>query len=311
MCGEVPEEGDSISVKRRTFLINSGALFVTYALAKTGIYMTDFPATVEETRLVMGSASRITAIGEDKSRQRVAIGAAFNEMKRLEALMTLFNEESEVSHLNRNGRAIMSPECIDILQRSHYLSRTTNGAFDVTLGKYKDLSIETNVASFKRTGMTVDLGAIGIGYAVDRAVDVLKSKGVKRAIVDGGGEVKSLGSKTDMMSWRVGIKDPFDKQSFIEVINLDDLSISTSGNYEKMHIVDPKTGEYPNDLVCTTVIAKQATTADAISTAAFVLGKQKGLELIESISQVEGLLVTSAEEVIQSSGFDRYVVSGL
>ena len=311
MRREMPEEGDTISlITRRRLLKSVGTAFLTYTIAKAGLGYEEETRVFEERRLAMGSTFRITAIGESKRRLKSAMNAAFLEIKRLEALMTIFDNYSEISRLNTNGAASLSPECIEVLEKALYFSRLTEGAFDVTLGNYPYLSVTGTGAMLKKPGVKVDLGGIGIGYAVDCGIDVLRSRGVKAALVDGGGEMKTLGCKESGLSWKVGVRDPFRKEGFTGVIRLDDMSVSTSGNYEKLHVIDPKTGAYPEGLKSATVIAMDATTADALSTGVFILGKVNGLRLLESLHGVEGLLITSNGEILRSKGFKRYALEG-
>jgi thiamine biosynthesis lipoprotein len=283
-----------------------GTAFISLSAAKLGLERR--PSVVEETRLAMGGPFRITTAGGDLGMLKSAVKAAFEEVWRLERLMTIYQPESEISGLNRLGEAMLSLECSEVLQKSIYYSECTEGAFDVTMGDFKNIEVASKTVRFRKAGMTVDLGAIGIGYAVDQAINVLKTARVKSALVDGGGEVKALGTKSKGLSWRVGIRDPFQKNRFIKVIGLEDASISTSGNYITPHIVDPRTGSKPQGLASATIVTADATMADALSTAAFVLGPKAGLELIEKTPDVEGLLMTSTGEIIESSGLQIYRV---
>jgi thiamine biosynthesis lipoprotein len=324
----VSEGGDIIAViTRRELLKKVGTAFLIYTSSKAGLNITrSGPKIVEESRIVMGSASRITVVGEDEKKLRVSVDAAFKVMKRLEGLMTLYDSGSEISQLNKNGAAKLTSESIEILKDSMLLSRLTRGAFDITAlqrihtlkdendldlqqSNYKDLEVLPGAARFKKKGMAIDLGAIGIGYAVDSVINLLRSSGVKSAIVDGGGEVKAIGRKRDSLSWKVGIRNPFRKDEFTEVINLDNVAISTSGNYEKNHIVNPRTGEYPDGLVSATIISKEAVASDAISTAVFVLGEEEGLSLIDRTPDTEGLLLNRDGGILKSRGFKMYTSS--
>jgi len=295
-------------ITRRNLLKGMGVAFLSLSAARAGLNLKTRPRLVEETRVVMGSASRITAVGSNIRVLKTAIDAAFKEMWRLEALMSTYRPDSEISMLNSQREARLGPECVEVLKKSIHFSKVTDGAFDITLRDYNNLEIDSKTARLRKSGVNVDLGAIGIGYAVDRAIDVLKNRGVKSALVDGGGEVKALGTKSRGLSWRVGIRDPFQKNRFITIINLEDASISTSGNYITPHIIDPRTGSKPQGLASATIVSTAATMADALSTAAFVLGPKAGLKVIEKTRGVEGLLMTSKGEIIESSGLQKYMV---
>ena len=305
----MPKEGDlSSMITRRTLLKGMGTAFISLSAARLGLELGRRPTVFEEARRAMGGPFRITTVGSDRPHLKSAVKAGFEEVWRLEELMTIYKSESEISRLNIWGEAQLSSESMDILKKSIVFSQATNGAFDVSLGAFENLVVGSDFARFNKQGMMVDLGGIGIGYAVDRIVEALKKMGVKSAIVDGGGEVKSIGSKTDGTAWRVGIRNPFQKTGFSRVIALEGASISTSGNYVTPHIIDPRTGRVPEGLASATIIGKDATTADAMSTAVFVLGPNAGLDVIEKTPGLEGLLVTSAGKIIESSGFNQYTV---
>jgi thiamine biosynthesis lipoprotein len=322
----MPKRGDIIDlITRRALLKKAGSAFLFYTSAKSGLNpLKVHPAIVEETRIVMGSASRIIVSGWEEEKLSSFVEEAFGEMKRLEGLMTLYSPESEISRLNLNGAASLGAECVEVLKQAIFFSKQTRGAFDITTRTkkgedaielqhsmdYNNIELRFREARFKGAGMAVDLGGIGIGYAVDRAIEVLRKRGVKSALVDGGGEVKAMGGRSDKLSWRVGIRDPFRKSEFTDVINLDDRAMSTSGNYEMNHIIDPKTGKYPCSLVSATVISKDALSSDALSTAVFVLGEEAGLSLIEETPDTEGLLVTTKGRILKSKGFKNYNALG-
>jgi thiamine biosynthesis lipoprotein len=162
--------------------------------------------------------------------------------------------------------------------------------------------------------MAIDLGAIAKGYAADEAVAVLRANGVESAFVNLGGNVYVIGAKPDNSPWRIGIRDPFAQEanSFVGVISATDTSVVTSGTYERYfvkdgvtyhHILDPKTG-YPaeSDLASVTIISPESIVADAVSTSTFLIGKEAGKALIESLPNVEAVLVDKDRNVWVSSG---------
>jgi len=295
-------------ITRRRLLKGMGTAFIGLSTAKLGSTVLQQPRVFEETRRAMGGPFRITAIGSDPWVLRSSVRVAFEEVWRLERLMTIYQSDSEISRLNQLGETCLSSESMEVLRKSIFYSHATGGAFDITLGNYQNLALGFDSARFMKQDMGVDLGGIGIGYAVDQAIKVLKNRGVRSALVDGGGEVKSIGSKKDGVSWRVGIRNPFEKTGFSSIITLDDSAVSTSADYIKPHIIDPRTGKKPMGLASATIVSADAISADALSTAAFVLGLKSGLKLIEKTPGVEGLLVTTVGEIIESSGFGRYTV---
>lgn len=177
-----------------------------------------------------------------------------------------------------------------------------------------EIKAEENQVSLARPGMAIDLGAIAKGYAADEAVAVLRANGVESAFVNLGGNVYVIGAKPDNSPWRIGIRDPFAQEanSFVGVISATDTSVVTSGTYERYfvkngvtyhHILDPKTG-YPaeSDLASVTIISPESIVADAVSTSTFLIGKEAGKALIESLPNVEAVLVDKDRNVWVSSG---------
>ena len=161
--------------------------------------------------------------------------------------------------------------------------------------------------------MRLDLGGIAKGYAADRGAEVLRQKGIGKALLDFGGNIYALGTKSDTEQWRIGIQNPFEPRgNFIGILNVSDLSVVTSGTYERYfeldgvryhHILDPSTG-FPADtgLVSVTIIAASSMTADALATGVFVLGITQGLTLVEAFDGVEAILIGDDRRVYLSSG---------
>ena len=163
--------------------------------------------------------------------------------------------------------------------------------------------------------MAIDLGGIAKGYAVDRALRVLKAAGVSSSLVDAGGDIGLLGSKPNGAPWRIGVQHPRDMREMIAVIEIDSGSVATSGDYERFfehegrhyhHILDPRSGYPARGLVSVTIIAPTCGLADALSTAVFVLGPEAGMQLLRRLPQAEGLLIAEKEGKLtawKSKGF--------
>lgn len=180
---------------------------------------------------------------------------------------------------------------------------------------YTGISIDKNnmTAKLEKSGQVVDLGAIAKGYAGDEAIKIFKDNGVKSAYINLGGNVVVLGTKPDGKPWKVGVQNPrAENGSYIGILQLADKAVVTSGDYERFfekdsvryhHILDPKTG-YPSasDLISTTIIADSSTDADALSTATFVLGLDKGMEIIRSLKGVEAVFITKDKKVYATDG---------
>ena len=292
---------------------------------------------LSSTRELMGTIVTITVIGEDSA----AIELAFKEIEKVESLMSRYDPDSQVSALNSEGYIENADTLlINVLRKAEYYSAISNGAFDVTvqpllelytesfrrkrkppsdaeiketlkLVDYANIMIAGDKVSFSKEGMKITLGGIAKGYAVDRAVEVLKQNGIKHALVNAGGDMRAIGSK-GVEDWSIALRNPRDETDYITVIKLNDKAVATSGDYERYfidksqhHIINPKTGKSALGLISVTVITDKAIDADALATSVFVLGANKGLELIESLSGVEGLLITEEKEVIRSSGFSE------
>ncbi|MFQ6079649.1 MAG: FAD:protein FMN transferase [Thermodesulfobacteriota bacterium] len=291
----------------------------------------------------MGTLVEITVIGRDADRAEGAIRDAFNEMQRLEGLMSRRIPGSDVSRINgwAGIKAVpVSADVLKVIQRAEEISRASEGYFDITIGAVLDLwGFEENggrlpakgevsealdaigykaihvderesTVELKKKGMRIDLGGIAKGYAVDRAVELLKARGYRNMIVNAGGDIRVSGRKTHG-PWVIGIQDPRDRSRILATVDAEDISVATSGDYERYfvregkryhHLLNPFTGFPARQCRSVTILAEDALSADGLATAVFVIGPRKGLHLIEAMEGVEGLIVSSAGEIIQSEG---------
>ncbi len=296
----------------------------------------------DESRQAMGTIVSIQIIGP-KNRSEGALHLAFDEIKRIEDQMDIHKNNSEISRLNKEGRLdTASSDLIYVINRSIHFSRISAGAFDITIhpilelwrnkinsGKYpadqeindtltlvnyRNITVENDTVGFELEGMSIDLGGVAKGYAVDRAVEVLRKQGFDSGFVDAGGDGMFFGTKPDGLPWIVGLRNPDNKTESIIVLKILDMAVATSGNYERYfnesarlsHISDPRTGYSSQNLISATVIAASAMEADALATAVFVLGPEEGMELIEKTEDTEALLITPERQILKSSGFDTY-----
>jgi thiamine biosynthesis lipoprotein len=298
----------------------------------------------ERQETCMGTFAKITCIGKNKEFCSVAIDKAFEEIGRVENLLSKFKESSEISILNNSGTepAKIGAETLQIIKKAKKFYEASGGAFDISVspllklwGFYdknktiaelydRDIKEKLNLiglekiiidddkrtVSFKFLGMALDLGGIAKGYAVDKARDVMLNLGVKNALISIGGEIFCIGEGIGKNSWNVGIRHPLKPDKVIATLNLKNKAVSTSGAYENFveirekrfgHIIDPRTG-YPveNDLVSVTIIADDCVTADALATAVFVLGKEKGLALINEY-RAEAVLISKDKDGLNIS----------
>ncbi len=324
------------------------ALVATLAGCSSGgsdpVAENDF-ALVERTRESMGSEVRLTAWTSDQSTAVVAFEAVFAEFERLDSLMSVWREGSDIERLNEAaGRehVVVSSEVIEVLQVAREVGDWTDGKFDVTFGGLSNLwkfdhdqdnripkpedvgsrlpfinyralefDVPSRTAYLQRKGMRAHLGGLGKGYAVDRASNMLRSRGVKDFMIQFGGDLYVAGRRGDR-PWRLGIRDPRGPvdRSFA-ALDLTNSSFSTSGDYERFflaggrryhHILDPDLGEPARGCRSVTIVAETAVVADALSTGVFVLGPDAGMALIERLPNIDGVIVTAGNQVLVSSG---------
>jgi thiamine biosynthesis lipoprotein len=293
----------------------------------------------------MGSEVRITAWTADEQKAVRAFEQAFDEFDRLDRLLSVWHPESDVSKLNTAaGRqpVQVAAETLDALRLGLEVGEWTGGKFDVTFGalsglwkfdhdqdnripspadvrarlplvdfRAMDLDTETGTAFLRRPGMRVHLGGIGKGFAMDRAVAILRRQGVSDFLIQSGGDLYASGRRGDR-PWRAGIQDPRGPADrMFAAISLNNETFSTSGDYERFfmkdgrryhHILDPDEGTPARGCRSVTIVASRAVLADSLSTGVFVLGPQAGMALIEKLPDIEGVIVTSRNEVLVSSG---------
>jgi thiamine biosynthesis lipoprotein len=277
----------------------------------------------EASQDAMGTQFTVVAYGRDAKYLGEVTNQVFEEIDRLDAQMSNYKPESEISALNRQGArraVIVEPALFALIQDSLRYSRETNGAFDITVGplmrawgffrgqgrvptrgelvkviesigyRHVHLDAERREVRFDRQGIELDLGGIAKGYAVDRAVAILRENGVTAALVSSGASsLYALGAPPGERAWKVNIRDPFEAGQVGDVVWLKNYALSTSGNYEKFftlagktyaHIMDPRTGRPIENMLSSAVLAPQATQSDALSTAFFVLGTEAGRDYL-------------------------------
>lgn len=305
------------------------------------------PEQVRLERPAMGTMVVMVAYtSQERSRTQVqeAFGAAFDEVNRLDALLSAWKESSDVSRINRaEGRWVrVSPETQEVLERALWSSRVSEGAFDVTfeimnelwrfgdaaqepprvptpqqvarhksLIDFRKLELEPNDSTVRLPrGMRLGLGGIAKGYVVDRAGRVLRERGLRSFFIQAGGDLLSVGHKPTGEEWRSGVQDPRGPRgAYFASLEFSDHAFSTAGDYARAyllkgqryhHIIDPKTG-YPARLCrSVTVWAEDATTADALDDAVFILGPVKGLALVERTPGVGAVIVDADNRAIVS-----------
>ena len=289
----------------------------------------------------MGTRIAVELWSGDPAAGQAASDAVLAEMRRVDALMSHYKPESQLSQINQRAarEAVrVDPELVALIQRALALSRLTDGAFDITYasvgylydyrehvrptdGQVRDglgavnwrhviVDPGASTVRFAREGVRIDLGGIAKGYAVDRAIGILQSMGVAHASVTAGGDSRIIGDRFGR-PWVVGIRHPDDAGRIIARMPIVDAALSTSGDYERYfdedglryhHIIDPKTGRSAGEVRSVTIIGPDATTTDGLSTSVFVLGPERGLELVERIGEVDAVIVRRDGKVLYSSG---------
>jgi thiamine biosynthesis lipoprotein len=301
---------------------------------------------VRETRDQMGTLVTISAVHTDPDAARIMVADTFDEIERLESLLSRHREGTPVWRLNEVGVLRAPPrEVLEVVQKGLEYSELTDGAFDVTvaplLNLYSASFSETGIAPpreevlralalvgfqhvqasgreivFEKVGMAVTLDGIAKGYIVDRAVAVLQQLGAERVLVNAGGDMASAGESLGGEAWQIGIQDPRVPNGSLGVVRLRGESIASSGDYMQYltpdmsvhHILDPRTGSSPEHTSGVSVVAPSAMTADALSTAALVLGPREGMELLDRLDGIEGMIVTKDQTILRSRGLSRYTV---
>lgn len=272
------------------------------------------------------------------------IDECFALCDKYENLLSRTIETSEIYNINNSNGTVedVSKETIDILKKAIYYSELSKGAFDITIEPitslwnigssdqrvpqqeeitaalqhigYQNLIVNDTSITLLQENMGIDLGAIAKGYIADQIKELLLSRNVHSAIINLGGNVLCVGQKPDGAKFRIGIQKPFKERSeTVAVMDLSDVSVVSSGIYERYfevdgvsyhHILDPATG-YPfdNGLISVTIVSSNSADGDALSTSCFGLGLEKGLELIQSLENTYAAFITEDGQLHYSEGF--------
>ncbi|WP_338739807.1 FAD:protein FMN transferase [Haloplanus salilacus] len=274
---------------------------------------------VRSTRLMMGSLVTVTAVTRDPDRAELGVERAFAEMSRLESVFTRHDADGEVARLNEAGvLADPSPELVALLRRCRRIYDRTDGAFDPTvlpvLSAYesgddtpRDARRRVEDASFDvidisestlRAPTPVTLDGVAKGAVVDAGVAVLRDW-VDAGLVEAGGDVRAFGGSDSASRWRVGVEDPHG-DGLAATLRLDGGGVATSGSYRiyydedrtHHHILTPGTGRSPTEDASVTVVAPDAETADAYSTAAFVMDDDRASSFVAARDGLSALFLT-------------------
>lgn len=283
---------------------------------------------------LMGNTFEFTIVATNERWARENIDLAIREIRRIEKLLTTFDENSQTNQVNRQAGiqpVKVDTEVFELIKRSLKISQVTSGAFDITYGSvdkglwnfdrnmkslpdpatalamvrlidYRNVILNEaeETVMLKEKGMRIGFGGIGKGYAADRAKALLMKHGVQSGIVNASGDLITWGLQANQKPWTIGIAHPDDARSAFSRLNISDLAVATSGNYEKYvvidgkkysHTINPKTGMPVTGIKSVTIISPYAEIADAMATPVVVMGVKAGLDLINQVNYLACIIV--------------------
>jgi FAD:protein FMN transferase len=296
---------------------------------------------------LMGNSFEITVVAEDESWAQEKIDVAVAEIKRIEKLLTTFDENSQTNQINKLAgisAVKVDKEVFDLILRSLRISSITDGAFDITYGSidkrlwnfdktmnalpdettakamvklinYRNviLNEEDSSVMLKEKGMRIGFGGIGKGYAAEMAKALLKKEGVKSGIVNASGDLTTWGLQSDNKPWTIGIANPDNAHLPFSYMNITDMAVATSGNYEKYvkingkkysHTINPKTGLPVTGIKSVTIISPNAEIADAMATPVTIMGIKEGINLINQIQHLECIIIDDRNKIHSSKNIN-------
>ncbi|MGG8497504.1 FAD:protein FMN transferase [Tenacibaculum sp. TC6] len=292
---------------------------------------------------LMGCHFEVTVVANTQEEANGFIDLATGEISRIEKLISSWDSSSQTSRINKNSGIApvkVDKELFDLIERAINISKLSDGAFDITYASmdkiwkfdgsmkqmpsvatikesvakvgYRNIVLnKTNSTVFlTKKGMKIGFGAIGKGYAADRAKNLLQKKGVKAGIINASGDMNTWGKQPNGTDWKVAITNPLNKQKAFALLPILNGAVVTSGNYEKFvmfngkryaHIIDPRTGYPSTGIISATVFAPKAELADALATSLFVMGIESGLDRINQLPNIECVIIDEKGNVITSN----------
>jgi thiamine biosynthesis lipoprotein len=293
---------------------------------------------------LMGNRFEITVVSDNAAWARERIDDAVAEISRIEKLLTTFNENSQTAAINRMAGiepVKVDKEVFDLIYRSLKISSLTQGAFDITYGSidknlwnfdaemtslpsketarkmvrlinYRNVILDEKEGTvfLKEKGMRIGFGGIGKGYAADKARLLLQQKGVQSGVVNASGDLAVWGKQPNGKPWTVGIANPYVRFQPFSYLEIGDMAIATSGNYEKYalingkkysHTIDPKTGLPVGGVKSVTILCPGAELADALATPVMVMGIKAGLHLINQMKNIACILIDDNDTLYTSN----------
>jgi thiamine biosynthesis lipoprotein len=292
---------------------------------------------------LMGNRFELSVVSDDAQWAANRIDDAVEEISRIEKLFTTFNESSQTSLINQHAGinpVRVDREVYELVQRSLKISELTQGAFDITYGSidkrlwnfdttmtelpdpkiakqsvrlinYRNVILDENDCTvfLKEKGMRIGFGGIGKGYAADKAKHILRQKGVESGVVNASGDLSAWGMRPGGKPWTIGIADPYTKVTPFSTLDISNMAVATSGNYEKYvvingkkysHTIDPKTGLPVEGIKSVTIITPNAELADAMATPVMVMGIKAGLNLINQMRGIACIIIDENDRLFTS-----------
>lgn len=291
----------------------------------------------------MGCNFEITVVAQNESEGNKYIHVAISEIIRIEKIISSWDIHSETSRINSNAGikpVKVSIELIGLIERSLKISKLTDGAFDISYASmdkiwkfdgsmikmpsantikksvekvdYKNILVDHDKSTvfLKNKGMKIGFGAIGKGYAADKAKILLQQKGVKAGIINASGDLNTWGTQPNGKEWTIAIVNPLNKDKVFSWMPIKNSAVVTSGNYENYvrfnnqrysHIIDPRTGYPSKGILSVSIFTQTAELADALATSVFVMGVETGLDFINQLKGVECIIINDDNKMIKSN----------
>ncbi|HTC00097.1 MAG TPA: FAD:protein FMN transferase [Ferruginibacter sp.] len=293
---------------------------------------------------LMGNRFEISVLSNNEQWAAECITAAITEISRIEKLLTTYSDDSQTNKINNNAGITpvkVDKEVFDLIERSLKISSLTQGAFDISYGSidkrlwnfdkemtslpdektakqlvrlinYKNILLDKEDCTvfLKEKGMRIGFGAIGKGYAAEKAKHLLKEIGVQSGIVNAAGDLTTWGLQANGKPWTIGIANPESKQHSFSSLNITDMAVATSGNYEKFvvvngkkysHTIDPKTGLPASGIKSVTIINQNAEIADAMATPVMIMGIKVGLDMVNQVKGLACIIIDDQNKIHTSA----------
>ena len=321
-------------------MLKPALLFILALVTTFNLHAAQQP--YKRTLKLMGSRFDITVVADNEAQGEAYIDWAVGEITRIEKLISSWDPNSQTSAINANAGkkpVKVDRELIELIQRAIAISKLTDGAFDISYASmdkiwkfdgsmtampdaqtiassvekvgFQNIVIDSKASTvfLKKEGMKIGFGAIGKGYAADKAKQLLIEKGVSAGIINASGDMNTWGKQTNGNSWKVAITNPLDKNKVFALLPIINSAVVTSGDYEKYvtfngtryaHIIDPRTGYPATGIISATVFAPKAELADALATSVFVIGIEVGLNRINQLPGIECIIVDDQGNIHKS-----------